>query len=277
VRRTDEDWSRLAQHIECHEAARTRHARCDHWNVPYLHAMHAELGAVRGSDLRDVPAWFGGPSPATARYVAPQPHALPELLNDLVRFANSRPDWPFLQAVLLHYQIVMMHPFRDGNGRIARLLAACVLARAQRPLAPLYAGFAMQRWGHDRHDDALDALIQGDLEGYIAWWARAHAFASAACAIIEIGRVQIADEVNAALSSSPRLAASLRRAVMRSPAFALSRVAAVHGLGSKRQQQLADVLAEHGWRRVDTQRWLCTAALARLIDACRKVYRSGAA
>jgi len=47
---------------------------------------------------------------------------------------NSIKEHPLLLAALLHYRFVRIHPFDDGNGRIARLLMNYVLLRNQLPL-----------------------------------------------------------------------------------------------------------------------------------------------
>jgi hypothetical protein len=63
-------------------------------------------------------------------------HAEPDEIPKLLRtaFVNHRErcrDWPSsARALGLHLDIVTAHPFRDGNGRTARLAAALVLVRA---------------------------------------------------------------------------------------------------------------------------------------------------
>ena len=41
---------------------------------------------------------------------------------------------PFVQASLLHLLFVSIHPFQDGNGRIARLLHSWILLKNNLPL-----------------------------------------------------------------------------------------------------------------------------------------------
>ncbi|MGI8534968.1 MAG: Fic family protein [Mycobacteriales bacterium] len=63
---------------------------------------------------------------------------------------------PVLQAAYAHYAYVCIHPFADGNGRVARALASVFLYR--RPGIPLVV-FADQR---DRYLDALEAADAGN-------------------------------------------------------------------------------------------------------------------
>lgn len=72
---------------------------------------------------------------------------------------------PALQTAYAHYAFVCIHPFADGNGRVARALASVYLYRA--PGVPLVV-FADQK---DRYLDALEAADAGrpdDFVGFIA-------------------------------------------------------------------------------------------------------------
>jgi Fic family protein len=54
---------------------------------------------------------------------------LPALMAELVDTLNGGPDVPpVVKAALAHLNLVMIHPFRDGNGRMARCLQSLVLA-----------------------------------------------------------------------------------------------------------------------------------------------------
>ena len=50
-----------------------------------------------------------------------------ELLDELVDYVNNSDDHPLIKAAIVHYQIVTIHPFEDGNGRTARLMSGYVL------------------------------------------------------------------------------------------------------------------------------------------------------
>lgn len=52
----------------------------------------------------------------------PSPAETPALMNDLMQWYNSNTDEAIIVAADLHYKFVCIHPFDDGNGRIARLL-----------------------------------------------------------------------------------------------------------------------------------------------------------
>ena len=54
---------------------------------------------------------------------------LPEYMADLIAYANAEgSDNDLLKAALLHFYIAYLHPYFDGNGRMARLLHLVVLS-----------------------------------------------------------------------------------------------------------------------------------------------------
>lgn len=81
--------------------------------------------------LRTVQNWIGGSdySPRGAVHVPPPPELVPDLMDDLLAFAN-RDDLPAVaQAALVHAHFESVHPFPDGNGRVGRALIGAVWRR----------------------------------------------------------------------------------------------------------------------------------------------------
>ena len=63
-------------------------------------------------------------------YTGPDASDVPALVAELVEsLAVDRGADPLVQAAMAHLDLVMIHPFRDGNGRMARALQTFVLAR----------------------------------------------------------------------------------------------------------------------------------------------------
>ena len=60
-------------------------------------------------------------------YIPPEYCDIPELLDELVEYVNATDDHPLIIAAVVHYQLVTIHPFEDGNGRTARLLSGYIL------------------------------------------------------------------------------------------------------------------------------------------------------
>lgn len=64
-------------------------------------------------------------------YEGPDVAEVPRLVQDLVADLNAEPAGQdrIITAAMAHLNLVMIHPFRDGNGRMARCLQSLVLAR----------------------------------------------------------------------------------------------------------------------------------------------------
>ncbi|MFR6582948.1 MAG: Fic family protein [Ruminococcus sp.] len=58
-------------------------------------------------------------------FMAPPAHLVPELMSDLFNWMNKSRNTihPLILASVFHYEFVFIHPFSDGNGRMARAMA----------------------------------------------------------------------------------------------------------------------------------------------------------
>ena len=72
------------------------------------------------------------------RFEYASPEETPALMTDLIDWYNGAVDEGKLSALelasLFHYRYIRIHPFEDGNGRIARLLVNFILLRAGYPM-----------------------------------------------------------------------------------------------------------------------------------------------
>lgn len=72
------------------------------------------------------------------RFEYASPEETPALMTDLVDWYNEAEQsgkyTPVELAALFHYRYIRIHPFEDGNGRIARLMVNYILARHDRPM-----------------------------------------------------------------------------------------------------------------------------------------------
>ena len=64
-------------------------------------------------------------------YVAPPPEKVPGMMADLFGWLNGSYDTVglLIASCVFHYGLVFIHPFADGNGRIARLWQKALLAK----------------------------------------------------------------------------------------------------------------------------------------------------
>ena len=72
------------------------------------------------------------------RFEYASPEETPSLMSDLVDWYNAAEQEgqlsPVELAALFHYRYIRIHPFEDGNGRIARLMVNYILARHGWPM-----------------------------------------------------------------------------------------------------------------------------------------------
>lgn len=91
---------------------------------------HKLLPAFQSGKLRVDPVFVNDPRAGKTVYWPPDAKDVPPLVNDLIQFvqaSKSKID-PLILAGLFHKQMVIIHPFMDGNGRTTRLLTKILLA-----------------------------------------------------------------------------------------------------------------------------------------------------
>lgn len=92
------------------------------------------------------------------RFDYASPEETPALMTDLVNWYNAAEEagklTPVELAALFHYRYIRIHPFEDGNGRIARLMVNYILARHGLPMIVVRSRLKQ---------DYLEALHQTDL------------------------------------------------------------------------------------------------------------------
>ena len=76
---------------------------------------------------------------AGADITPPPAYEVPQLIEELADWHNRNPDElrPIELAAILHHRFVSIHPFHDGNGRVARLLMNQTLIRNGYPITPV--------------------------------------------------------------------------------------------------------------------------------------------
>ena len=71
---------------------------------------------------------------------------------------------PVIIAAIAHLWFVTIHPFEDGNGRIARAIADLALARSEQSAQRFYSMSSQIRAERNRYYDLLEATQKGDLD-----------------------------------------------------------------------------------------------------------------
>jgi Fic family protein len=130
-------------------------------------------GQDRPGEFRDVQNFIGSPGApiGDARFVPPPAGAMRDCLDVFERRLHARDErLPILvKLALAHYQFEAIHPFRDGNGRIGRLLLPLLLVREKRLEEPvLYLSAYLER----HRKEYMDLLLAVSQKGAWLEWVR---------------------------------------------------------------------------------------------------------
>lgn len=103
-----------------------------------------------------------------ARHVAISPGAVPRFLDRLhAAYAPAGKINAILGAACAHHRLLWVHPFMDGNGRVARLMSYAMLRQSldTRGLWSVARGLARQEAEYKAHLAACDGPRRGDRDG----------------------------------------------------------------------------------------------------------------
>lgn len=126
----------------------------------------------RPGEFREVQNWIDGAHPQEASYVGPPHDQMSECLDALEKFLHGIPEKTpvLIKAALAHVQFESIHPFRDGNGRLGRLLITLILCAEgalSEPMLYLSLFFKVNR---KEYYERLQAVrMAGDWEGWVSF------------------------------------------------------------------------------------------------------------
>jgi Fic family protein len=151
-----------------------------------LFAWHSSLFPAGRSGMRGIAAgeWRGdraGPMQVVSGPVGRERvHYQAPPANRLDREMRAFLDWfgapagmdPVLKAALAHLWFVTVHPFDDGNGRIARAIADMALARSESSPQRFYSMSAQIRLERAAYYGILERTQEGtlDVTGWMEWF-----------------------------------------------------------------------------------------------------------
>jgi Fic family protein len=106
-------------------------------------------------------------------YEAPEAGRLHAEMNEFLKWLNKTNTIdPVLKAAIAHLWFVTIHPFDDGNGRIARAIADKQLARADGSRQRFYSMSAQIQRERDVYYDILEKTQKENLDitGWLLWF-----------------------------------------------------------------------------------------------------------
>ena len=96
-------------------------------------------------------------------FMAPPARFVPQLMNELFGWMKEvkAQMHPLILSSVFHYEFVFIHPFTDGNGRMARLWHTAILAKWN----PIFEYIPIESQIEKFQDDYYDAIAKCHVEG----------------------------------------------------------------------------------------------------------------
>lgn len=147
--------------------------------LPFLREIHKILlESVRGKDkspgeFRRDQNWIGPDKCKIeeATYVPPEPNRLVDHLEAWQRYISGEDIDVLIQAAVMHAQFELLHPFKDGNGRIGRLLIPLFLFQKKALSQPMFYLSSYLEAHRDEYYSTLDRISkEGDWNSWIAFF-----------------------------------------------------------------------------------------------------------
>lgn len=105
-------------------------------------------------------------------YEAPPAGQVPEDMRRFLAWFDGKAPHNLLRAGLAHLWFVLIHPYDDGNGRVARAIADQALAQLEGSGQRFYSMSSQIRKERNAYYDVLEATGKGslDITGWLTWF-----------------------------------------------------------------------------------------------------------
>lgn len=132
---------------------------------------HITVGDWRQSDapMQVVSGRYGKEK---VHYEAPPSNVVPQMMSELLQYVNTANIDGVLKASIAHLWFVSIHPFSDGNGRLARTITDMLLARADQSPDRFYSMSAQIAQDRKKYYNILEQTQKGNLDitEWLSWF-----------------------------------------------------------------------------------------------------------
>ena len=136
----------------------------------YSEGSQIEIGQYRTNEEHIVSGMFGREK---IHYIAPSPNRIEEEMKKfLTWFDKEEPVSSVIRSGIAHFWFVSIHPFEDGNGRLARILSDMVLARGENSEFRFYNVSSQINKDKNHYYDILERMQHGDgdITEWLVWY-----------------------------------------------------------------------------------------------------------
>jgi Fic family protein len=131
------------------------------------------VGTWRTGENGPIQVISGAYGKEKVHFEAPEASRLSNEMAAFLNWFNAANDLdPVLKSAIAHFWFVTIHPFEDGNGRIARAIADMQLARADKTAQRFYSMSAQIRVERNDYYDILEQTQKGslDITEWLEWF-----------------------------------------------------------------------------------------------------------
>ncbi len=138
----------------------------------YSEGYSIEVGTYRSHEEHIVSGMFGREK---VHYIAPSPECVEAEMQHFIEWFNTPEEVSsIIRSAIAHFRFVSIHPFEDGNGRMARILSDMLLARGEQSGFRFY-NISSQIYQHKhQYYDILERMQRGDgdITEWLIWYAQ---------------------------------------------------------------------------------------------------------
>ena len=136
----------------------------------YSEGSQIEVGQYRTNEEHIISGMFGREK---IHYIAPSPERVDgEMQKFLTWFNAEEPVSSIIRSAIAHFWFVSIHPFEDGNGRLARIISDMLLARGEKSEFRFYNVSSQINKDKNHYYDILERMQHGDgdITEWLVWY-----------------------------------------------------------------------------------------------------------
>ena len=136
----------------------------------YSDGSQIEIGQYRTNEEHIVSGMFGREK---IHYIAPSPNRVEAEMGKFLAWFNSEePVSSVICSAIAHFWFVSIHPFEDGNGRLARILSDMLLARGEKSDFRFYNVSSQINKDKNHYYEILERMQHGDgdITEWLVWY-----------------------------------------------------------------------------------------------------------
>lgn len=164
----------MLEAVQCYDQPLSKEKLCA-WQSAFFpsgfsEGSQIEVGKYRTNEEHIVSGMFGREK---IHYIAPSPERVAEEMQRfLAWFDGKEPMSSVIRSAIAHFWFVSIHPFEDGNGRLARILSDMLLARGEKSEFRFYNISSQINKDKNRYYDILERTQRGDgdITEWLVWY-----------------------------------------------------------------------------------------------------------